>query len=152
MEIRDVNCLRQKLPASSSGVNLYPSRASPSFTVTSKEFLCDGRKSGSVSSNSSFDCLTSNHTGDLPSYELFPAPDVDDTFLIATGNDVNPQRSERAAKNGNACGGLDLGVACELRCLSHDTPSCAAIEARDIFPDIRDNFLGDLPMKNAKRK
>ena len=112
VEIRDVNSLRQKSVASS------PSPALGSNSVLSggsRELISDNRDSSSVSSPTSLDRFAADYSGELPTSDLFSPPDVDDTFLMATGHDAGMQRNDTAVETGSACRALSANAACRAR-------------------------------------
>lgn len=148
VEIRDVNCMRQKLSATSPVSNVPPSAVSPNFGMSPHEYMCDIRNSTLTSSNNGLGRLASDYSGDLPTCDLFSPPDVDDTFLMATGNDVSSQRSERAVESGNACCGLDLDGACGLQGLNAITALPCTAE-RNLSPTVRRAFFSDPAAGNS---
>ena len=148
VEIRDVNCLRQKLPAPSPVSSLSPSSISSNFVIAPHEYMRDVCNTTLSSSNNSLGRLASDYSGDLPTCDLFSPPDVDDTFLMATGNDVSSQRSERAAKSGNACCGLDLDAACDLQGLD-GVAALPCTVRRSLSPTVRNTFFSDPSVGNS---
>lgn len=101
---------------SSPGSALGPTPAlSPSFKSSNRDLASETRDSSSVSSTSSLDRFAADYSGELPTSDLFSPPDVDDTFLMATGHDATLQRNDSAAETGSACRVLSASVACGVQ-------------------------------------
>ena len=87
-----------------------------------RDYLCETRDTSSVSSTASLEQLASDYCVELPTSGLFCPPDVDDTFLIATGHDTTSQRSERAEESGNARCALSSSISNNLHKLESTPP------------------------------